>query len=123
LIAIGIFILAFSFMIAGRVEQVIFDRHKRLFQIRKTNIVCYKTEITYRLADIKCVKAVKSGHDGINVNTLHYKIVIEFNNAGAVKILESQNESKIVKQVALIKNFIGQASDEECRVIDETSRM
>ena len=47
--------------------------------------------------DIVDVKAYKKGNSGINVYTLHYKIMIEFRNIPAIKLTETGVENKCIK--------------------------
>ena len=89
-------------MYAGKVESVIFDRNKSVFQICKTSVICRQTTKSFRLSDIAQVKGIKKGHSGVNVYTMHYKIIVEFQNMPPVKILETQNRTKVIKQVRIL---------------------
>lgn len=57
--------------------------------------------------EIADVRAYKKGHSGINVYTLHYKIVILFrgNSQEPIKLLETANEIKCIKQVRLRRDL------------------
>ncbi len=84
-------LLSFAFLYAGKIESVVFDRGNGLFQVQKTTIICRKETQNYRMKDIHQVTAYKRGHSGVNVYTVHYKMIVEFTNMPPVKILESQN--------------------------------
>lgn len=43
--------------------------------------------------DITEIKAYKKGHNGINVYTIHYKIMIEFEHYPPFKLTETGSES------------------------------
>lgn len=58
-------------------------------ELWKTSILCRKEVRVYNLADVKDIKGYKRGHQGVNIYTLHYKILAEFKNSAAVKILET----------------------------------
>jgi hypothetical protein len=65
----------------------------------KTTILCRKAEETYRLSDINTIRILKKGHEGINVYTIHYKVVILFDNQSSIQILETGNKEKAKRQV------------------------
>ena len=48
---------------------------------------------------ISAVRAYKTGHSGINVHTVHYKIMVSFRDMPALKILETLSREKAIKQV------------------------
>ena len=54
--------------------------------------------------DISEVKAYKEGHMGVNVYTLHYKIVILFKdgNFEPVKVIETALKNKCIRQVSFL---------------------
>jgi hypothetical protein len=56
----------------------------------------------FMLNEIAEVRAYKKGHNGINVYTLHYKIVILFrgNSQEPIKLMETAKEEKCRKQVS-----------------------
>ena len=72
------FLLSLTFILAGKVESMIFDKQRHELQLWKTTVFCFKEVLKYSLDDIVDVKAYKRGHNGVNVYTLHYKIMIEF---------------------------------------------
>jgi hypothetical protein len=56
------------------------------------------------------VRSVRAAQRGINkgqVNTLHYKIVIEFYNQSDLSILETHSANRIRKHLLLIQKFLG----------------
>jgi len=55
----------------------------------------------YPLEDVVDVRSYKKGHNGINIYTLHYKIMIVFRGANSdpLKLMETAIESKCKKQV------------------------
>ncbi len=50
-------------------------------------MICRSKKKEYPLGDIVSVRGLKKGHDGINVNTVHYKVEIEFKDGPTIKIL------------------------------------
>ena len=99
-----LFILALSFFMAGHVESIVFDKNLGELQLWKTSLYCTKDLRRYPLDDIHDVKAYKEGHMGINVYTLHFKIMILFKdgNYEPVKVLETALRNKCIKQVSVI---------------------
>eukprot|EP00347_Sterkiella_histriomuscorum_P023260 403335334 len=78
----------------------------------------------YPLSDIIDIKCYKRGHSGVNVYTIHYKVMIEFRSSAPIKLTETGVESKCIKQVCLIKNFLGMdCTEEEVELIDESTRL
>lgn len=78
MIVIVLMLLAISFLFAGKVESVIFDKQKKQLQLWSTTLICRKEVRIYPLSQISGVKAYKRGHNGVNVYTLHYKLMVEF---------------------------------------------
>jgi hypothetical protein len=56
------------------------------------------------------------------VNTLHYKIIIEFANHSAIKILETHNSLRIKKELLLIRRFMGM-DEENITIKNERTKM
>jgi hypothetical protein len=103
-VVVLLFILALSFFMAGHVESIVFDKNLGELQLWKTSLYCTKDLRRYPLDDIHDVKAYKEGHMGINVYTLHFKIMILFKdgNYEPVKVLETALRNKCIKQVSVI---------------------
>ncbi|CDW82308.1 UNKNOWN [Stylonychia lemnae] len=99
LVVVLMFLLSFTFLFAGKIESIIFDRQKQELQLWKTSLFCLRNVKKYSMHDIVDVKGYKKGHSGINVYTLHYKIMIEFRNIPAIKLTETGIENKCIKQV------------------------
>jgi len=104
LVVVLLFVLALSFFLAGQVQSIVFDKQLGELQLWKTSLYCTKDVRRYPLEDISDVKAYKEGHSGINVYTLHYKIVIIFKdgNYEPVKVIETAIRDKCVRQVSVI---------------------
>jgi hypothetical protein len=103
-VVVLLFILALSFFLAGNVESIVFDKESGELQLWKTSLYCTKNVRRYPLDDISDIKAYKEGHQGINVYTLHYKIVVLFRegNYEPVKVLETALRNKCIRQVSVI---------------------
>ena len=51
----------------------------------------------YPLNEIVDIKAYKRGHSGVNIYTLHYKIMAVFQHRPPVKIADTAKEEKCIK--------------------------
>ena len=93
------YILAFSFYAAGHINSIVFDKSLHELQLWRTSLYCVKKVKRYPLDEIVDVRAYKLGHNGINVYTLHYKIVAVFrgSNMEPIKIMETAKEEKCIK--------------------------
>ena len=80
---------------------MIIDKNRSLLEVCSTNIFCISKKRVDDLHQVHNIRGIKKGHEGINFYTLHYVIVAEFRNRPPVKLLESTNRRKIVKQVSL----------------------
>jgi hypothetical protein len=121
-IAIAILSLGIAFLYAGKVYTVAFNKQTGLLSVYKRSIFCKMNEKNYRLSDIHNIKAYKKGHGGINVYTVHYVIQAEVNQAPILKILETQNREKVVKQLYVIRNFLGMpCSEDHLTIIDHST--
>lgn len=80
---------------------MVFDKVEHELQLWKTSLYCVKHVQRYPLDDIIAVRPYKKGHAGINVYTLHYKIMIFFrdNCIEPIKLTDTASEEKCVKQV------------------------
>lgn len=96
------YVLSFVFFSAGKVESIVFDKQVQELQFWKTSLFCIKSVDRYSMDDIIDVKAYKRGHSGINVYTLHYKVMAIFKqpNTEALTIIETAIEEKCIKQVS-----------------------
>lgn len=93
--------LSLMFFCAGHVESIVFDKTLNELQLWRTSLYCVKKVRRFPLSEIGDVRAYKRGHDGVNVYTLHYKIVIVFqgNSQDPIKLMETAKEEKCRKQV------------------------
>lgn len=90
-------VLALSFFFAGKVESIIFDRQKQELSLSKTSVICTKNVLKFPMNEIVDIKAYKKGHSGVNIYTLHYKIMAEFRTLPPFKITETSKEEKCIR--------------------------
>lgn len=91
---------------------------------KKTTVICRAKRKTYELSEIMAVQGVKKGHDGINVNTIHYKIEIEMRDQPTLKVLESVYREKVRKQVYVINKFLfGSCPAQALEIIDHSTHL
>lgn len=87
-------------------------------------MVCRSKRKRYELSEIVGVQGVKKGHDGINVNTIHYKIEIELRDKPTLKVLESIYREKVRKQVYVINKFLfGSCPAQALAIIDHSTHL
>ena len=90
----------------------------------KTSIFCCVDKKVDDLHQVHNIRGIKKGHEGVNFYTVHYVIVAEFRNKPAVKIMESQNREKIIKQLVMVRNFLGLfCTENEVQIIDQSTRI
>lgn len=91
--------LSLMFFCAGHIESIVFDKTQNELQLWRTSLYCVKKVMRYPLNEIAEVRAYKRGHNGVNVYTLHYKIVIVFmaNSQDPIKLMETAKEEKCRK--------------------------
>lgn len=73
-IALGIVIFGITFIYAGKVHTIIFDKQAGILSKIKTTIFCKKDQTDWAIDQIKNVRVFKRGHDGIQVMTIHYEV-------------------------------------------------
>jgi hypothetical protein len=90
-VVVLLFILALSFFLAGHIDSIVFDRIDNELQVWRISLYCVKSCKKYPLDEIADVKAYKMGHQGVNIYTLHYKIVVVFKDGSyePVNVLET----------------------------------
>ena len=66
----------------------------------KTSIFCAQKKQVDDLHHVHNIRGIKKGHEGVNFYTIHYVIYAEFRNKPPIKIMDSQNRRKIIKQVS-----------------------
>jgi hypothetical protein len=75
-------VMAAVFLYTGKIKSTVFDKKNNQLMIRKRNICCHRRSITlYKLADIVDARAVWRGMKVDAVNTVHYSILLEFDNS------------------------------------------
>ena len=99
--------VALVFIIAGRIEIVIFDRDHDEFARYKINILCIKSGSFKKISQISDIRVVKRGHETTFSKAVYFKIVVDFKDGESIFILDSKKEDKVITQVLLIKKFIG----------------
>ena len=95
------------FIIAGRIETVVFDKDCNEFGRYKVNIFWWKSGVFKKISNISGIKVVKRGHETVFQKAIYYKIVVEFKDGDSVFILDSKKEDKVIMQVLYIKKFLG----------------
>ena len=80
---------------------MVFDKLENELQVWSISLYCVKTVKRFPLDEIADVKAYKGGHQGVNIYTLHYKIIVMFKDGGyqPVQVLETALKDKCIKQV------------------------
>ena len=115
-IIVFMIVLGYLFVINGRVKTTVFDKRTGQISVAKHPLTYYLTCCrntsnsklkTYHLQDVRSVRAAQRGINKGQVNTLHYKIVIEFYNQSDLSILETHSATRIRKQLLLIQKFLG----------------
>ena len=110
-IIIFMVVLGYLFVINGRVKTTVFDKRTGLISVAKHPLTYYLTCCrntansklrTYYLQDVRSVRAAQRGINRGQVNTLHYKIIIEFHNQSPLSILETHSATRIRKHLLLI---------------------
>jgi len=94
-----LFGLGFVFFQYGYKKDTVFDKRSDTLLIYSRNLCMHKKRRLFRLSDIKSVRAVERGYEKGQVNTLHYKIVIEFFSKSPLAILETHNSLRVKKEV------------------------
>lgn len=75
-------IMAGVFLISGKIKSTVFDKENNQLMIRKRNICCHRRSITiYKLKDIIDARVVWRGMKVDAIDTLHYSILLEFDNS------------------------------------------
>ena len=103
----------------------VFDKRSDAIVYYKTSVTCAKKMKLYRLSDLVRVRAAERGYEKGQVNTLHYLIVLTFQQGHEVGILETSNSMRVKKELLLIKKFMGwdiedlQIRNERSKVHDE----
>ena len=93
-------------------------------EFHATNFFCHTRKQTFDIKNIRDVRCFKKGHEGVQFYTVRYVIQAEFKNQRPIKILESQQKTKMIKQMVMIKNFIGLTCTEaQVRIFDESTRL
>ena len=74
--------MAGVFLISGKIKSTIFDRKDNKLMVRKRNICCHRRSVTiYKLDDIVDARIVWRGMKADAIDTLHYSIMLEFDNS------------------------------------------
>ena len=69
-------------MVSGKIKSTVFDKKNNKLMIRKRNICCHRRSITlYKLDDIIDARVVWRGMKVDAIDTLHYSIMLEFDNS------------------------------------------
>ncbi len=90
----------------------------------KSTLCCRNVEQTFNINEIRNIRILKKGHEGINVYTIHYKVVILFNDRTHISILETGDRHKARRQTYAIKTFLnGYCEDKELEIIDESTTL
>lgn len=116
--------LAVAFFWAGRVTTVTLDKFLNVVETREYNLCCRRKSKYEEFSEITNVTSFKKGHEGINNYTLHYTIRVEFKHSPPMTIITSASKSKIIKQMYLIRNFVGMFTlEDNVQIIDRSTRI
>ena len=103
---------------------MVIDKTTSLLEVISTSIFCTTRKRVDDLHQVHNIRGIKKGHEGINFYTIHYVIVAEFRNKPSVKIMESQNRRKIIKQLVMVRNFLGLfCTEDEVHILDQSTRI
>ncbi|CAD8162031.1 unnamed protein product [Paramecium octaurelia] len=111
--------IGISFLIATKREKLIFNKEKDEIILCYRNICCQKKVMEQKISHLSNMRMVKRGMDSIQNSTLHYKIVLSFNDGQYFEILEGKSEYKIKGQFVQIAKYINYAY-QDLQIVDET---
>lgn len=119
-----IYFLAGAFFWAGRTTTVTLDKFLNVIETRESNVFCRRKSKIAEFSEITNVTSFKKGHEGINNYTLHYTIRVEFKHQPPMTIITSASKTKIIKQMYLIRNFVGLFTlEDDVQIIDRSTRI
>lgn len=112
------------FVSAGSIRTIVFDSDVGLLEIHETNFFCNTKKKAHDITDIRDVRCFKRGHEGVQFYTVRYIMQVEFRKDKPLMILESGEKRKVVRQMVMVKNFLGfTCTENEIRIFDESSRI
>jgi len=112
------------FVSAGKIQTIVLDSETGLLECHDTNFFCNTKKKAHDITDIRDVRCFKRGHEGVQFYTVRYIMQVEFKKEKPLKILESGEKRKVVRQTVMIKNFLGfTCTENEVRIFDESSRL
>lgn len=97
MLMLGLVIAGMWCIADGKIETITFDKPNDSLMIKYTRFFCQTEYICRPLCCITGVRAVIKGSKSGGVNTLHYLLMIFFEEGPPVKIMHSKNEQRIKK--------------------------
>jgi len=101
LLTVFLFILAVSFLLAGKIETVTINKDRNTVELCKTTMICIKRKTVRSLNDLFGFNGFKKGHEGSWMSTVEFVIKAEFRRERSFIILTSRSRQKIKKQVSI----------------------
>ena len=104
-----IFLISMSviFLVTGKIEVARINKQTGLVSHTKISVFCRQKRKVGTLDDLLSVTCYRKGHAGVMLHNLHYSVRCEFRSRAAVELFRSRSKTKITRQTAQIKTFIG----------------
>ena len=99
MISIFVIIVGLSFIFAVKMERLQLLRAFDIIRLTRKNIFCFKEIIENKLSSMINVIIAKRGKDGIQNKTLHYILLINFENGNSIEVMESNSLRKVKQKV------------------------
>jgi hypothetical protein len=80
-------------------EKIEFNKQHDFVTMNYTNICCRQTRFSKKLTQLFNVTIVKRGQDTVQNKTLHYKLILNFDDGGQLEIMETNSQRKIKAKV------------------------
>jgi len=98
--------LGFAFLMQAERIKVLLNRKKDIISVTKTNL-CLRRRVEERRAS-DCIKAriVKKGLDNVSSNTIHFNLMLDFEDDRPLKIAESNSRAQIKKKYVQVTDYL-----------------
>lgn len=110
-ISIMLMVFSFVFLVNGYITSVEINLELKIVIKEKKNLCCCREAESRDLENLKDIRILKRGRETFEQNSIHYVIIMEFEEEEPLEIMEEDSVLKIKKKYVEIQTYLKKKID------------
>jgi len=104
--SLAVLVLGIAFFVEADRITVYLNRKKDIVSVTKTNVCLRRKVETRRASDCLKARIVKKGFDNVSSHTIHYNLMLDFEDDKPLKIADTTSRAQIKKRYVQVTDYL-----------------